>query len=180
MGGVGGGLEVRTGQGDTALGVAAERGYGEVVKALVVGGADIGAVRRGLTVVEWAIYRGEVELVEWCTAHGAKANLNTRVGWWGGGGGEGGGGGGGGSGQTLGEVMKAQVSEALMDRLHLALHRGRRRWREVEALKDLLMLFSYTQGDAAAADGAGAGAAAKGGKAYLPSTAVDLIVAYFQ
>ena len=164
--GAGGGLEVRTGQGDTALSIAAERGHGEVVKALVVGGADIGAVRRGLTVVEWCAYRGEVELVEWCVAHGATTNLNTRLGWLGG---EEGG------GKTLGEVLRAQMSEALMDRLHLALHRGSRRWREVEATKDALLLFSWHSGE-----GAEGGAGAKGSKAYLPSTAVDHIIAFYQ
>ena len=154
-----------TAQRDTALCIAAERGHVEVVQALVAAGAALTVRRRGLTAVEWSVYRGQAALVEWLVAHGARAQLDVRVSWMKG---------------SLLEVLQSELSEALMDKLHLSLFRGEKRQRQRQQLRDELLVFHWhTDGSGADATKAAAVAAGKTSvKCFLPAAAIDTIVAY--
>ena len=148
-----------TGQQDTALTIAAERGHVDVVQSLVAAGASLTVRRRGLTAVEWSVYRGQAALVEWLVAHGARAQLDVRVSWLKG---------------SLLEVLQGELSEALLDKIHLSLFRGEKRQRQRHQLRDELLVFHWHT------DGSGTEGkpAAKNVKCFLPAAAIDSIVAY--
>ena len=146
------------------------------------------AVQRGLSVVDWCLYRGEAALVDFCVSHGARANLSAKVSvspftshggirlaihscahlslapvqWFPG------------SDATLLDVLKAQMSEALLDSLHLSLHRGGRIFRQKAAVRDVLLIFSWMT--TVAEEGPEGKRAPV--KAYFPSAAVEIIAAY--
>ena len=155
-------VDGRTAQQDTALTIAAERGHVEAVRSLVAAGASISVRRRGLTAVEWSVYRGQAALVEWLVAHGARAQLDVRVSWLKG---------------SLLEVLKGELSEALLDKLHLSLYRGEKRQRQRQQLRDELLVFHWhTDGGTESASKPAVGKANV--KCFLPATAIDSIVAY--
>ena len=64
---------------DTPLSLAAKHGRWSVVQFLVTAGANIEAVRRGLSVVQWAVYRAHPETVQFLISYGAKPNLSVKV-----------------------------------------------------------------------------------------------------
>ena len=157
-------VDGRTSQQDTALTIAAERGHVEVVQALVSAGASLTVRRRGLTAVEWSVYRGQAELVEWLVAHGARAQLDVRVSWLKG---------------SLLEVLQTELSESLLDKVHLSLFRGEKRQRQRQQLRDELLVFHWHTDGGAEPGKLAAGAASKATvKCFLPAAAIDSIVAY--
>ena len=79
-----------------------------------------------------------------------------------------------GSDAPLLDVLRSQMSEALLDSLHLALHRGSRTFVQRTAVRDVLLIFSWMT---TVADEGPEGKRAPV-KAYFPSTAVELITAY--
>ena len=159
-------VDARTAQGDTALAIAAERGHADVVRVFLAHRADIHATRRGLSVVEWCLYRAEPDLVHYCVARGARADLGSRASWFP-------------QRGTLLDVLRSQLSEALLDRLHLALHRGSRICRQNAAVRDVLLIHSWqTASSGDAADGTAEAKRSVMKACYLPGPAIDSIVAY--
>lgn len=126
--------------GDTALAIAAERGQWDVVRWLVAAGADIHATRRGLNVVQWAIYRGDQDAVQFLVSYGARPELDVRALWFpaapaaasaaaaavGT------------PGLTLKEVIYKQFSEDIYDQIDLAIYRGGKQAMEREAKKKII------------------------------------------
>lgn len=96
---------------ETALSIAAEHGQFEVVKYLVTAGAHIHAKRRGLTVVQWAIYRCSPETVQFLVSYGGRAHLDIKTLWFP-------------LDLTLKDVIKRELSDPLYDKLDLAIYRG--------------------------------------------------------
>lgn len=74
-------IELPTLQKETAVVLAAENGHSNVVKLLVEAGALKESVRMGLTSIQWALYRGDHELVEFLVRKGAQVKLDTKVLW---------------------------------------------------------------------------------------------------
>ena len=154
-------VDGRTAQQDTSLAIAAERGHAAVVQSLVAAGASLAVRRRGLTAVEWSVYRGQAALVEWLVAHGARAQLDVRVSWLKG---------------SLLEVLQGELSEALLDKLHLSLFRGEKRQRQRQQLRDELLVFHWHSDSGTDPSKPAAGKASV--KCFLPAAAIDSIVAY--
>lgn len=113
--------------GDTALAVAAERGQWDVCRWLVAAGANIHATRRGLNVVQWAVYRGDHDAVQFLVSYGAIPQLAVRALWFPEGG-----------QLTLKEVIYKQFSEDIYDQIDLAIYRGGKQALEREAKKKIL------------------------------------------
>jgi hypothetical protein len=67
--------------GDTALAIAAERGQWDVARWLVAAAAHIHATRRGLNVVQWAVYRGDHDAVQFLVSYGAVPQLQVKTLW---------------------------------------------------------------------------------------------------
>ena len=111
--------------GDTALSIAAERGQWDVVRWLVAAGANIHATRRGLTVVQWAVYRGDNEAVQFLVSYGATPQLTVRVLWFP-------------DGLNLKEVIYQQFSEDIYDQIDLAIYRGGKQALDRETKKKLI------------------------------------------
>lgn len=105
-------LDARTAQDETAMTIAAEHGKWEVVKLLVVCGANIHATRRGLNVCEWAIYRAEADAVQFLVSYGAKPNLNARCLWFNP------------PHFTLKQICTRDFSEQVYEEIDLAIYRG--------------------------------------------------------
>lgn len=116
--------------GDTALAIAAERGQWDVARWLVAGGANIHATRRGLSVVQWAVYRGDHDAVQFLVSYGAIPGLNVRVLWFP-------------PGLTLKEVIYKQFSEDIYDQIDLAIYRGGKQAMEREAKKKLISSLQW-------------------------------------
>jgi len=103
--------------GETSLSLAAEHGCFKVVQYLVTAGANIHATRRGLNIVQWAIYRCVPDMVQFLVSYGAKANMNVKCLWFP-------------SDLTLQEVIKRQLSEPVYDKMDIAIYRGSVRLQE--------------------------------------------------
>ncbi len=65
----------------TACSLAAEHGHADIVKFLIWSGARIDAKRRGLSLVQWAIYRADCEMIDFLVSYGAEVDLDTKVLW---------------------------------------------------------------------------------------------------
>lgn len=61
--------------------MAAEHGHSEIVQYLVNAGASVKAVRRGLTLVQWAIYRADIKLIIFLIKYCANPDLSIRTKW---------------------------------------------------------------------------------------------------
>lgn len=103
--------------GETALSLASEHGCFKVVRYLVTAGANIHATRRGLNIVQWAIYRCNPETVQFLVSYGAKADLDIKTLWFE-------------SDMTLQEVIKKELSPPVYDKMDLAIYRGSVRLQE--------------------------------------------------
>lgn len=118
---------------ETALALAAEHGCFKVVRYLVTAGAHIHAKRRGLNVVQWAVYRCDAETVQFLVSYGAKADLDIKTLWFP-------------SDLTLREVIKHELSHALYDKLDLAIYRGGVKLQERASHMRCLSELSWEQG----------------------------------
>jgi len=103
--------------GETALSLAAEHGCFKVVQYLVTAGANIHAVRRGLNIVQWAVYRCNPECVQFLVSYGAKPDLEVKALWFP-------------SDLTLQECIKLEFSAPVYDKMDLAIYRGQVRLQE--------------------------------------------------
>lgn len=112
--------------GDTALSIAAERGRWDVARWLVAAGANIHAPRRGLSVVQWAVYRGDHEAVQFLVSYGAVPALGVRANWFPAG------------APSLKELIYKQFSEDVYDEIDLAIYRGGKQALEREAKRKLI------------------------------------------
>ncbi len=74
-------IDIPSAAGETACALAAECGHKDIVRYLVAHGADVHAKRRGLSLVQWALYRADAELVKVLVSYGAVPDLDTRVLW---------------------------------------------------------------------------------------------------
>lgn len=104
-------IDLRTALDDTAVAIAAEHGKWEVVKYLVTAGANIHAKRRGLNVVQWAVYRCASDLVQFVVSYGAKPDLDIKVLWFP-------------EDMSLNELIKRDLSEPLYEKVDTAIYRG--------------------------------------------------------
>lgn len=102
---------------ETALALAAEHGRFDIVRYLVTAGANIHATRRGLNVVQWAIYRCNPDTVQFLVSYGAKADMGVKVLWFP-------------TDMSLREVISAELSPPLFEKLDLAIYRGSVRLQE--------------------------------------------------
>lgn len=119
-------IDATNSNGDTPLAIAAERGQWEVARWLVAGGANIHAKRRGLSVVQWAIYRAAHEAVQFLVSYGARPELGVRTLWFPA------------DKANLKEVIYAQLSEEVYDEIDLAIYRGGKQAMEREAKRQLI------------------------------------------
>lgn len=111
---------------ETPLAVAAEHGRFDIVKYLVSAGADLHKTRRGLSVVQWCIYRCDEETVQFLVSFGAKPDLSVKCIWFSN------------PDKTLGELVQDQLSEPLWEKLDTAIYRGGVKLRERAAHMKLL------------------------------------------
>lgn len=74
-------VDVLNANGETACALAAEHGHSSIVRYLIGERAHVNASRRGLTLVQWAIYRGDFELVSYLVSMGANPDMSVRVLW---------------------------------------------------------------------------------------------------
>jgi len=103
-------IDILSGTKETPAAVAAEHGQFAVVKHLIAYGADIHAKRRGLSIVQWAVYRGDHEAVQYLVSHGAEPDLAAQTKWFP-------------DGRTLLDVIKAEFSP-LFENIDRAIYRG--------------------------------------------------------
>lgn len=118
---------------ETALALAAEHGCFQVVRYLVTAGAGIHAVRRGLNVVQWAVYRCSPETVQFLVSYGARADLDVKTLWFP-------------VDQTLKEVCKAELSAPVFEKLDLAIYRGSVRLQERASHMRALSEITWEEG----------------------------------
>lgn len=104
-------IDLPTASGDTAAAIAAEHGQFEVVRWLVTVGANIHAKRRGLNLVQWAIYRAESAMAQFLVSYGADPALNTNVLWFP-------------KGMTLHNVIQRDFSQSIYEHVDTAIYRG--------------------------------------------------------
>lgn len=117
--------------GDTALAIAAERGQWDVARWLVAAAANIHATRRGLNVVQWAVYRGDHDAVQFLVSYGAVPQLQVRAQWFP-------------SGlASLKEVIYHQFSEDIYDQIDLAIYRGGKQALERDAKKKIIAALAW-------------------------------------
>lgn len=96
---------------DTAIGLAAETGHFDILRYLVSRGASIHTKRRELSVVQWAIYRAQPDIVQFLVASGANPALSTAPTWF--------------PGRiSLKELIKREFSAPLCEEIDLAIYRG--------------------------------------------------------
>jgi hypothetical protein len=75
-------VDLPSAAGETACSIAAEHGHTAIVRYLVCNGAAVDARRRGLSLVQWALYRAEADQVAYLMSFGAAPALDdTRVLW---------------------------------------------------------------------------------------------------
>jgi ankyrin repeat protein len=104
-------IDLPNAAGDTATAIAAERGNWEAVKCLINNNANIHARRRGLNIVEWAIYLASIEAVQWLISYGATVDFNLFTTWFK-------------ENQTLRQVIYKEFSESVYNEIDLAVYRG--------------------------------------------------------
>ena len=125
-------VTTRNANGDSALSVAAECGHWEFVAAILErDAAEIASTRRGLTAVEWAVYRGEAAVVEKLISRGGTAHLEVRPKWLDGG------------RQSLGEYIFSAFSQSLYEEVEMSIFRGVRRFAVKQARLEALMSFTW-------------------------------------
>ncbi len=112
--------------GDTPLSIAAERGQWDVARWLVAAGGNIHALRRGLNVVQWAIYRGDHDAVQFLVSYGAIPSLSVRAAWFPS------------ASLNLKELIYTQFSEDIYEQIDLAIYRGGKQALEREAKRKLI------------------------------------------
>lgn len=81
--------------------------------------------QRGLSIVQWGIYRGDSSAVQFLVSYGASPGLNVRTLWFP-------------EGLTLKEVIYKQFSEDIYDEIDLAIYRGGKQQMEREAKKKII------------------------------------------
>lgn len=86
--------------------------------------------QRGLNVVQWAIYRGAHEAVQYLISYGASPLLHTRTLWFP-------------NNCTLKEVIYKQFSEDIYDRIDLAIYRGGKQALERQAKRKLIAAIRW-------------------------------------
>lgn len=161
-------IDLKTTQGDTALVLSAENGRWDVVRYLVGAGADIHAVRRGLNVVQWAVYRADEETVKFLVSYGAIADLMIMTEWFP-------------PQTTLKDLIFKEFSEAVYDQIDMAIYRGGVIVKEREKRRKTMTEFSWQERQESVHDPLAMDAAPKKKSVLtrsLPPHIVNLIVAY--
>lgn len=120
---------------ETAAALAAERGHFDIVRFLVANGANVHAQRRGLSLVQWAAYRGQAETVQYLVACGAEPDWSVKTTWLP-------------DNMTLEEVMKREFSSPLWEKIDLAVYRGKKGQRERAAHRRLLLELRWEEAPA--------------------------------
>jgi len=110
---------------ETPCSMAAEHGHFAVVRHFVAYGADIHAKRRELSIVQWAIYRGNSDAVQYLVSHGAAPDLTAVAKWFP-------------EGKTLHDVIKQEFSKPLYESIDRAIYRGGTGLRERASHRRLL------------------------------------------
>jgi len=123
-------IDAPNSNGDTPLSIAAERGQWDVLRWLVAAGANIHAARRGLSVVQWCIYRASAPSVQFLVSYGAHPALDGRAMWFP-------------ESLTLKQVIYQQFSESVYDEIDLAIYRGGKQALEREAKKKLIASLQW-------------------------------------
>ena len=80
--------------------------------------------------VQWAVYRGSHDAVQFLVSYGAMPNLSVRVLWFP-------------SAQTLKEVIFTQFSEDIYDQIDMAIYRGGKQAMDREAKKKLIQSVAW-------------------------------------
>lgn len=124
-------VDKETADKDTALAIAAERGRFDTVRYLVGAGANIHAARRGLSVVQWCIYRCNAECVQFLVSYGAKADLDVKCVWFPG-------------GLTLQQICQRDFSPPVYEKIDTAIYRGGVKLRDRAAHMRLLGDLRWT------------------------------------
>jgi hypothetical protein len=119
-------VDLPAANGETALALAAEHGQFEEVKYLVSAGADLHAMRRGLNVVQWCIYRANADTVQFLVSYGAKPDLTVKCIWFAD------------RDDTLYNIIRREFSRAIYDKVDTAIYRGTVKLRERAAHMRLL------------------------------------------
>lgn len=96
---------------ETPCSIAAECGYWQCVEYLIEKGANIHVKRRGLTLLQWAVYRASPEAVQFLVSRGATVELNVTTEWMY-------------ENRTLYDVMRYEWSESIYEEIDLAIYRG--------------------------------------------------------
>eukprot|EP00823_Brevimastigomonas_motovehiculus_P004852 TRINITY_DN3313_c0_g1_i1.p1 TRINITY_DN3313_c0_g1~~TRINITY_DN3313_c0_g1_i1.p1 ORF type:complete len:375 (-),score=56.17 TRINITY_DN3313_c0_g1_i1:9-1133(-) len=104
-------------EGETPLGFASEHGRWEVVKWLVNNGADITTRRRELTPTQWALYRGNTEIIEFLVGHGGKPDMTAKTKWLS-------------SASSIKEIIRREFSEGQLKKMDFAIYKGEVQYRE--------------------------------------------------
>jgi hypothetical protein len=132
-------VDLRTAAGNTACALAAEHGRFDVVRFLAAADADISATRRGLNVLQWAVYRCDCDAIEYLCSYGAFADLTVTTRWFAEGTS--------GRNATLAQQIKRDVSPPLIARIDRAIYRGGKKFHLRAAHEELLREVEWTQAD---------------------------------